>query len=386
MLEKALHGSKIYWAWVMALLGVIGIGFFTYLYQYSQGLGVTGLSRDVSWGFYIAQLTYLVGVAASGVMLVLPYYLHDHKTFGKLTILGEFMAVSAVLMCMMFVLVDLGQPKRMLNVILFPTPNSILFWDMFVLSGYLGLNIVIGWMVLHAENKRGELAKWVKILIYISIPWAISIHTVTAFLYSGLPGRHFWLTAILAPRFLASAFCAGPAILLLIIFVMRKVANFHVPDKAVNTLSVIITYAMILNVFFLLLEMFTAFYSNIPGHLHAFEYMFVGSHGKWAMAPWMWTSVLLGVFSLVLLIVPKWRKNPKTFVVALITLVASTWIEKGMALVVVGFIPNPLDQVTEYTPTLPELTISLGVYAVGLLVLTLLFKIALGVRAETANA
>jgi molybdopterin-containing oxidoreductase family membrane subunit len=213
MLDKALTGSKRYWGLVFILLAFIGAGTIAYIYQFQNGLGVTGMSRDVSWGFYISQFTFLVGVAASAVMLVIPYYLHDYKKFGKIVILGEFLAVSAVTMCLLFIFVDMGQPMRMLNVILHPTPNSILFWDAMVLNGYLFLNIVIGWTTLHAEKKGMPPAKWVKPLIYLSIPWAISIHTVTAFLYAGLPGRHFWLTAIMAARFLASAFSGGPALL-----------------------------------------------------------------------------------------------------------------------------------------------------------------------------
>ena len=184
MLETALKGSKKYWILIGVLFGLHGMGATAFLYQLSKGLTVTGMSRDVSWGIYIAQFTFLVGVAASAVMVVLPYYLHNVKEFGKITILGEFLAVAAVNMCLMFILVDLGKPMRMLNVILHPTPNSILFWDMVVLNGYLFLNIIIGWMVLSAERKQVEPPKWVKPLIYLSIPWAVSIHTVTAFLYT----------------------------------------------------------------------------------------------------------------------------------------------------------------------------------------------------------
>ncbi|MEW5734569.1 MAG: sulfate reduction electron transfer complex DsrMKJOP subunit DsrP [Thermodesulfobacteriota bacterium] len=385
MIEKALTGGKGYWTWVVCLLAVIGAGFLTYLYQLQNGLGVTGLTRDVSWGFYIAQLTYLVGVAASGVMLVLPYYLHNHKAFGKVTILGEFMAVAAIVMCGLFVFVDLGQPMRVLNVFLYPTPNSILFWDMVVLNVYMLLNLVVGWMVLQAENKRSVVPKWVKVLIYISIPWAFSIHTVTAFLYAGLPGRHFWLTAIMAARFLASAFCSGPAILLLIMLALKKIAKFDPGEKAVKGLSIIITYAMLLNVFFLLLELFTSFYSGIPGHEHTFVYLFAGLDGKHFLTPFMWAVVVLAVFSLVLLVVPKWRNNIKVLVVALVTLIAATWIEKGLIMVVAGFIPNPLEHVSEYAPTAPELMISVGIYAIGALVVTILYKIALGVKKEAAT-
>jgi molybdopterin-containing oxidoreductase family membrane subunit len=385
MLEKALKGSPIYYGWIIFLLAVIGAGFGAYLYQFQKGLTITGMSRDVTWGFYIAQLTYLVGVAASAVMVVLPYYLHNYKKFGPITILGEFLAVPAVLMCLLFVIVDLGQPQRLFNIILFPSLNSILFWDMVVLNGYMFLNITIGWTVLGAERKGMAPPKWVRPLIYLSIPWAVSIHTVTAFLYAGLPGRHFWLTAIMAARFLASAFCAGPALLVLAIFILRRFTKFWPGSEAIRSLAKIITYAMLLNVFFLGLEFFTSFYSQIPGHMHTWQYLYVGLEGHGRMVPWMWTSAFLGIAALILLVNPGTRNNEAVLPWTLIMLVAATWIDKGLALVAGGFIPSPLDHVTEYWPTPPELMISFGVYAIGLLVMTILYKVAVGVKEEMAG-
>ena len=382
MLDKALKGSQRYWGWLGVLLVFMAVGFFCYLYQFKTGLKVTGMSRDVSWGFYIGQFTYLVGVAAGGVMVVLPYYLHDYKAFGRITILGEFLAVAAVIMCQLFIFVDLGNPVRIMNVIMYPSPNSILFWDMIVLTGYLFLNIVIGWNVLGAERKGVNYQGWVKTLIYISIPWAFSIHTVTAFLYAGLPGRHYWLTAIMAARFLASAFAAGPALLLLLCLVVRKVSRFDPGREQIRTLAGIVTYAFILNVFFLLLEVFTAFYSNIPGHKHTFVYLFAGLEGHGKLVPLMWTSVVFAVIALLLLIVPSTRRKEDTLVVGCIAVFISTWIDKGVGLVVGGFIPNPFDRVFEYWPTAIELFITLGVWATGFFVLTVLYKIAISVKEE----
>jgi len=382
MLEKALRGSKTYWAWIFFLLAVFGVGFIFYMKQLSYGLGITGMSRDVSWGFYVAQFTYLVGVAASAVMLVMPYYLHNYKKFGRIVILGEFLAVSAVSMCVLFIFVDLGQPFRVMNVILHPTPNSVMFWDMIVLMGYFGLNIVIGWTTLGAERKGVAPAAWVKPLIYLSIPWAVSIHTVTAFLYAGLPGRHMWLTAIMAPRFLASAFASGPALLILLSFLVRKLTRFDPGKEAIQTLAKIVTYAMITNVFFLALEFFTAFYSRIPGHMHSLQYLFVGLDGHGKLVPFMWTFVFVAIVGIILLIVPKFRQNEKLLGIAAVAIFISTWIDKGMGLVVGGFIPNPFEEVREYFPTGPELMITLGVYACGLLVLTILYKVAIGVKEE----
>ena len=380
MLEKALKGNRGYWIWISFLLVIAATGFLFYLRQLDYGLGVTGMSRDVSWGLYIAQFTFLVGVAASAVMLVLPYYLHDYKAFGKITVLGEFLAVSAVVMCVLFVFVDLGQPSRVMNVLLHPSPTSILFWDMIVLSGYLLINIMTGWVILSCNRKEIPPPGWVKPLIYLSIPWAISIHTVTAFIYAGLPGRSFWLTAIMAPRFLASAFASGPALLIILCLILKRFGRFDAGEKAIQALSKIVAYALAISIFFVLVELFTAFYSQIPEHARHFQYLFAGLEGHHNLVSWMWTSAVLAIAALAMLIIPKVRRKEGWLAVACIFVFVSLWIEKGLGLVVTGFIPSPLDAITEYHPTGTEIAITLGVWAVGLMILTLFYKIFISMR------
>jgi len=382
MLELALKGSKKYYGWMALLLGIIGIGFLVYLRQLDFGLGITGMTRDVSWGFYIAQFTFLVGVAAGGVMVVLPYYLHDYKAFGKVTILGEFLAIASVVMCLLFIIVDLGQPMRIFNVPLYPTLNSVLFWDMIVLNVYLFLNIIIGWNVLEAERNNIHYQAWLKPLIYLSIPWAVSIHTVTAYLYCGLPGRGFWMTAILAPRFLSSAFAAGPALLILLCLIIRRVTNYDPGREQIQSLAKIVAYAISINVFFFLCEIFTVFYANIPEHTDHIKYLFVGLHGHGVLVPWMWTSMVLMLISIILLVNPITRKNEAILTVACITTFVGTWIDKGLGMISGGFVPSPLHHVNEYIPTIPEILIALGVWATGFFVLTILFKIAVSVKEE----
>ena len=380
MLEKALKGSRGYGIWVAFLLLLVAIGFFFYLKQLDYGLGITGMSRDVSWGLYIAQFTFLVGIAASAVMLVLPYYLHDFKAFGKITILGEFLAVSAVMMCITFVFVDLGQPGRAVNLLLYPSPRSVLFWDVIVLNGYLLLNIVTGWTVLESDKKGVPPPAWVKPLIYLSIPWAVSIHTVTAFIYSGLPGRGFWLTAIMAPRFLASAFASGPALLILFCLILKRFARFDAGEKAIQTLAKIVAYALATSIFFVLVELFTVFYSQIPGHMHHLTYLFAGLEGHNTIARWMTVSALTALISLILLIIPRTRKNESLLALACAGVFLSLWIEKGLGLVVTGFVPSPMEMITDYTPTGPEIAITIGVWALGLLLITIFYKIFVSVR------
>ena len=383
MLEKALKGSRGYGIWVAFLLLLTGIGFFFYLKQLDYGLGITGMSRDVSWGLYIAQFTFLVGVAASAVMLVMPYYLHDYKAFGKITILGEFLAVSAVIMCLTFVLVDLGRLDRAMNMILHPSPKSVLFWDMVVLNGYLLINIVTGWTVLESDRQDVPPPAWVKPIIYISIPWAISIHTVTAFIYAGLPGRGFWLTAIMAPRFLASAFASGPALLILFCMILKRFTKFDAGEKAIQTLAKIVAYALAISIFFVLVELFTVFYGQIPSHMHHLVYLFRGLEGHNMIANWMSVSAVAAVVALVLLVIPRTRTREPILALACILVFLSLWIEKGLGLVITGFIPSPLEALTDYTPTGPEIAITVGVWALGLLILTLFYKIFVSVRTET---
>jgi molybdopterin-containing oxidoreductase family membrane subunit len=385
MFEKAVVGGRRYWTWIGALFAIIFVGFLCYVWEHEVGLGITGLSRDLVWGLYIAQFVFFVGVAASAVVVVLPYYLHDWKAFGKIVILGEFLAISAVTMAGLFILANLGQPMRVFNVILYPSPKSLIFWDLVVLVGYLLLNALITLVALSAERKGVAPPTWIRPIIILSIPWAVSIHTVTAFLFSGLPGRSFWLTGLLAPRFLASAFASGPAFLILLTMAIRRLARFDPGREAIRQLSLIVTYTMVINVFFAMVEAFTVFYSQIPEHMAHYEFLFLGLEGHAPLAGWMWTSMILAVISLVLLITPRYRNNEKILAVACAMVFLSLWIDKGLGVIVGGFVPSPLGHVTSYVPTLPEIAITLAIWAVGFLMITVFYKIALSVREGLAG-
>ena len=380
MLERIFHGSRRYWALLALWTILILCGLAAYSRQFALGLSVTGMSRDVSWGLYIAQFTFMVGVAASAVMVVLPYYLHDYKAFARTVILGEFLAVSAVIVCMLFVFVDMGQPRRVMNVLLHPRPSSLMFWDFLALGGYLLINLVIGAVTIEAERKDVKPPGWVRPLIFLSIPWAVSIHTVTAFLYSGLGARPFWLTAILAPRFLSSAFAAGPSLLILLALLVRRYGGFDVGRPALQALFTIVTYAMTINVFFVLVEMFTALYGAVPHDVQPFAYLLTGLEGHSALTPWTWVGNILAVVCTTLMLIPAVRHRDRSLALLCVGIIVALWIEKGLALVVTGFIPSPLGVITEYSPTAIEIAITVGVYAVGGFVLTTLYKVVLSVR------
>ena len=384
MLEAAFRGGKRYWILLGVWAALIAVGLYAWGLQYTQGLTVTGMSQDVTWGIYIAQFTFLVGVAASAVMVVLPYYLHSYKDFGKMVILGEGLAIAAVIMCMLFIFVDMGQPNRVTNVFLHPTLNSMMFWDSVALGGYLVLNLVIGAVTFDSEAKDAPPPKWIKPVIILSIPWAVSIHTVTAFLYSGLEARTFWMTAILAPRFLASAFSSGPSLLIILALILRTFTKFDPGVKAIRSLALIVTYAMLINVFFVAVEVFTAVYSDMPHHVHSIEYLYVGLHGHDSLVPWMRTGATLTC--VVLLLIPKIRNNLKILGFLCAGVIAAIWIEKGVGMVVTGFVPNPLGRITDYAPSPVEIGVTAGVYGIGFLMLTLIYKIVINVRERMLEA
>ena len=386
MMEKLLKGSSAFRVWIACLLILVLAGLVAYVCQLIYGLSVTNLSRDVSWGFYIAQFSFLGGVAASTLILLIPTYFHGFKPFGKLLVCSMFLAVAATVMAMLFIIVDLGAPQRTLNVILHPSPSSLMFWDMVTLNAYLILSFLIGWVSLECEKNGLEPPKWLITLIYVLAIAALSTRIVGAFLFSGLPDRHYWLTAILAPRFLASAFSAGPAILLLMVFILRRLTGFEPGKQAVQSLALIIAYAMGANVLFFLLEVFTAFYSQIPGHMHAFTYLFSGhdGHGAWING-WMWFGVFAALFSLTLLIPPGFRKNETILTFALILVVIANWIDKGLSFILGGFTPNAFGKVTDYWPSLTETAVGIGILALGLVIVSCLWKIVLDVKKDAGT-
>lgn len=379
MLQKALRGSLGYYVWLAFLLLVIGTVSFHYHEQSRYGLGLTGMGRSVSWGLYIGQWTFLAGVAASVVMVLLPCYVHNYRVFGRVSVLGQFLAVASTIMSMLFVMVDLGKPERAFNMVAHPHPLSPFFWDMIFLSGFLLLNVVIGWAMLAAEARRVAPPLWLKSLVYLSLPWAVCMHSITAFVYAGLPGRPFWLTALLAPRFLASACASGMALLTILCIQLRKRSLFEPGEEAVQTLAQIVAYAMIASIFFFLCELFTVYYSQVPDTMYHYVYMFWGLEGHAELTPLMRCATVLAVVAAILLINPRTRNNPKMLQIGCAAAFCSLWIEKGLGVVVVGFVPSTLEFVTQYLPTVPEISISLGVWAMGLIVLTVLYKVALEV-------
>src|SRR5215469_2750168 len=376
----ALVGDWRYYAWTGALAIVCLLSLNAYCRQFAHGLIVTGMSDQVSWGVYIANFTFLVGVAAAAVMMVIPVYIYNNEELHDLVIFGELLAVAAILMCLAFVTVDLGRPDRFWHLIpgigQFNFPASMLSWDVIVLNGYLLLNVHICGYLLYCRYCNRKPAKWFYIpFVFIAIVWAVSIHTVTAFLYVGLGGRPFWNSSIVGPRFLASAFTAGPAIIILALQIIRKVTEYRISDRALLTLRNIVQVSMLINVFLLANEVFKEFYTR-TSHITSSKYLFFGLHGYHSLVPWIWIAITFNFVSMGLLVLPL-SKSLKYLNVACVLAIVGIWIEKGMGLVVPGFIPSPLGEMVEYSPSLNETLVCLGIWAFGFLSYTVFLRMSI---------
>jgi Ni/Fe-hydrogenase subunit HybB-like protein len=379
-LRLTLRGPNAYWGWIAFLLVLVTSGALAYVDQLRVGLGLTAMRDQVSWGFYIGNFTFMVGVAAAAVILVIPAYVYHWPPIKEIVIFGELLAVSSIVICLLLVMVDIGHPERfwhMLPVVGYLNfPGSLLAWDMLVLNLYLVLNLVVVVHILYCTFCDREYSKPLVVpLVLFSIPAAIGIHTVTAFLYNGLSARPYWNASILAPQFLASAFSSGPAILLVVLQVLRRFTRFDIKDEALWKIGELMAYAIFLNLFLHGAEAFKEYYSGTE-HLLNTRYWFQGLDGHRTLVPYAWSAVTLNLLALVLLIVPRTRQNVVTLNIGCFATYAGCYIEKGMGLIIPGFTPSTLGEIYEYAPTLTEIRVAAGAFAVGFLVFTALLRVA----------
>jgi molybdopterin-containing oxidoreductase family membrane subunit len=324
------------------------------------------------------------------VLLVVPAYVYAWKPIKEVVVLGEMLAVSALVMCLLFILVDTGSPQNMWHMLPgLGTPNfprSLLVWDALVLNGYLLINGTVVVHILYRLFNGKEYDKRIVVpLVLLSIPWAVAIHTVTAYLYAGTPARPFWNASILAPRFLASAFCSGPAILLVLFQVLRRTTRFPISEEAISKIAEIMSYAMFVNLFLLAAEVFKEFYSATE-HLVYTRYLFFGIHGHRALVPYAWAAVISSTVAFLLFVIPRTRKNVYTLNLGCLLIFAGVYIEKGIGLVIPGMTPDTLGEIYEYRPTINEWAVAAGVFGIGFLLFTLMVKVSVALLFDRPQA
>ncbi len=362
MIENALKGNRPYWIWMTLLLLLIVSGISAYSQQLRLGLSVTGLG-DALWGLSIMQFTFMASAAASTLLVVLPLSLHDYKPFGKIVVIAQFLGASASAIALLSLCIDMGKPQLILDLLRYATPYSPYSWAFFLLIGYFLINLVTGWATLGAERKGVPAPTWILPLIYLSIPWAITLPVVTGFVYASFPANH-WIASLLALRLLASAYASGTALLLLITFIMKRAAGFDVGREVTHKLVMLLTYAATFTFVLVGVECF----ASLCGKGSLLQY-------KNLMVSLTWSSLLLGIASLAVFHVPAWKNSFRHLTAASLGVVLSIFAEKGAALLYLS-----KGGVVAYTPTMTELSMVLGVLALGTLFLTILLKAVLAVK------
>jgi len=376
-------GGPKFYAWLGFLCLFVVAWTYGNIMQWSEGMIVTGLTDQVSWGLYLANFVFLVGVAAGAVTVVFPAYVYKHKALHEVTVLGEMLAIAAVVMCMLFVLNHMGRPDRLWHMLpfigIYNWPGSMLTWDVIVLCGYLVLNIIGGFYYLYKKYAQEPLNnKFYLPVIFIAIVWALSIHTVTAFLINTMPARPMWHHGMMPIRFISTAFAAGPALIIIVFTIIRNNTKLWIKDEAIDLLSQIVVWCLGIALFLTLSEVVTEFYHPTE-HSLGLQYLIFGHNGLNALVPWFWFSIIALIGSFILLLIPGIRKDHKKLPYICAVVFAGIWVEKGMGLLIPGSLPTPIGEFTQYSPTLIEIFNCLGNWAIGFIVLTLLLKGAIGI-------
>ncbi len=385
LVAAAFRGDWKYFCFILILLGLIAMGLQSYTHHLTEGLIVTRMTDEVSWGIGIANFTFFVGIADAVVALMVPAYIFRREEVKDLVIIGLILSVAVIVMCLLFIMTDLGRPERVWHLVPFliggrlNLPSSLLAWDVVVFNGYLLLSFHIPSYLLYKRYKGETPSPAIYLpFIFASMIWAIVIHTVTAFLLSGLGSRAFWNSSILAPRFLISAFASGPALLILLFSVLRKWTSLPVTDYVFDYMKSVIRIMMPINLFLLSCEVFKEFYTDTL-HASSAYYLFFGLHGHNELTRFIWTATAFNIAAAIVFLVPRLHQNPWIMHLACVLAIVGVWTEKGLGLVIPGFVPTPLGAIVEYMPNWGEIQVSLGIGAIGVLIFTFMAKGAIAV-------
>ncbi|MEW8138073.1 MAG: sulfate reduction electron transfer complex DsrMKJOP subunit DsrP [Candidatus Thiodiazotropha endolucinida] len=382
-LRAGFTGGILFWSWMLFLAFFIMLWGYGEYVQIANGMIVTNLNDQVSWGFYLANFVFMVGVAAAAVTVVFPAYVYKHKELHRIVVLGEMIAIAAVVMCLLFVVAHMGRPDRLWHIFpvigIFNWPHAMLTWDVIVLSGYLLLNIVGGFYYLYKKYAGTEvnMAFYLPI-VYIAIVWALSIHTVTAFLINTMPARPMWFHSMMPIKFITTAFAAGPSLIIIVFLLVRRFTPMKIADEAFHLLSQIVVWCLGIALFLTMSEIVTELYPATE-HSLGLQYLMFGHNGLNSLVPYFWTALSLMVGSFVLLLIPRIRKNLTLLPFICVAAFVGIWVEKGMGLMLPGVIPTPIGEFAEYTPSHIELMVVGGVWAIGFFLLTFMLKGAVAV-------
>lgn len=370
-IEELRNAGRFYWSLVAALIIMIALGGFAWFFQLpiSQGLVVTGMRDVFAWGYYIQNFMYFVGLSAGGLVIYSSIQLFGAKQFKPIARLAVLQAGVCVFVAALFIVVDLGNPQRVFWFLLSPNFRSVFIFDATILNLYLILCIIDAWVLM--TERGGERLELIMTLI--SLPAAIGLHSITAWILGLQKARELWHTALMAPIFLSSAMVSGIALLILICLAINKFTEIKFEKKMFNNMSKLLATILVVDLFFLFSEVLTGTWpsSTTPGHLERLMLILTGKY-----SPLFLSEVFLfGVLPFFLLAIPKTRTSTPIQILACSFILTGVFIKRFM-FIVMGFAVSPIGPIaSSYIPTLVEFLVGTGVWAIGALIFIIAVKL-----------
>jgi len=385
---------------ICGLLAVLGAG--AWVYQVINGLAVTAMTNIVSWGLYITAFMFLVGLSAGGLIVSSSASVFNIKPFKAVAKPAVLLSTVCIILAALFIFVDLGQPARVLNLLISPRFNSPLIWDVVVIGVYL----VISLAYLYYLQKPDLSEKTRYIFSAVALPVAVLVHSVTAWIFGLQIARPIWHSALMAPLFVASALDSGLALLLVVLVILEGRGTLKLEEGLLSTLAGLLAVLVAVDVFFVFSEVLTALYPAEAKLMSYFDLLLSGS-----LAPFFWGEVILAVIPFLLLLSRRRRENKRLVVLASLLVVVGVFFKRVWLVFSAYLLPliNSAPGVTlgkypvelahqnfgsvqvwatagSYTPTGVELLITIGLLALGVLLYAAGARYFLLPRPETVRA
>jgi Ni/Fe-hydrogenase subunit HybB-like protein len=397
LLRPILETGPGFYVTLSILLAGVTIGVWSYLYQYRWGLGVTGLNQPVSWGIYVTNFVFFIGISHAGTLISAILRLSQAEWRRPITRMAEVITVMVLAIGAGNILIDLGRPDRLFNVIQYGRYQSPLLWDATCITTYLTASIVylyipmipdiailrdrmprrrwlygtlaLGWT--GTARQRHVLERAVSIMAILVIPVAVSVHTVVAFVFSMTLQPH-WHSTIFGPYFVVGAIFSGLAALLVAMVILRRIYRLEKYLKEIhfNYLGMLLLVMTLLWFYFTFAEYLTGFYGNEPDEMRVFWYKFTGP-----FAPYFWTMIVCCFVVPFAILANSRTRTVKGTLIASLFICAGMWLERYI--IVVPTLSNPRLPYPpgSYLPTLVELGVTIGCFSLFFLFYLLFAKL-----------
>ena len=382
------------------LLAAVGWGAYNLVFeQWAKGLEVTGLNVSIYWGLYIVNFVFFIGVSAGGIIVGALAYAVGIERFRPVARIAELMAISCLILATLFIFVSIGAPDRFYFLFLYGRLGSPLIWDVLIVLAYLALALVLGYFGTRADLVRCMDAmpkrRWLyrllalgytdlspkaldrdrrilKVLAIVSIPAAVLLHSITAWILGVVKARVTWHTSLLGPLFVVSAVVSGLALVIVSAIVARSLLGFRIRRETVVDLGKLLAFSIPVLGYFLFAELLTVTFGKEPAQMHVFSQMIWGH-----FAPVFWVNLILGLLVAFLILISPLRKTITGVGIASALVVLGVFLERSSIVILPQLhrLLFPFYPHGSYTPTAVELSIVGGIYALGALFFALCAKL-----------